>query len=149
MPQNSQNKLKHTEFWTYKTVFLADQISKFTRSIARETADLNLSQWRVLAAVAEKPGGSAADIASITPMDKTIVSRAVHSLITLGLIERSTDTRDKRCTTLHTTKNGNAVYENIAIKITTALQPSITKDAKTEQFLDLLNDFIERMDNTK
>jgi len=89
---------------------LADQISRVTLNFARETANLNLSQWRVLAAIAEKPDITAAHVTRITPMDKTIVSRAVQSLITLELIKKSPDAYDKRRMTLRATKKGPRTF---------------------------------------
>jgi len=75
---NTHIELDH--FWPYQVVVLADQISRYTVSIVKAEAGLNSSQWRVLAAVADKPGRTAAEVTTVTPMDKTIVSRAVNSL---------------------------------------------------------------------
>ena len=130
------------EFWPYKAVFLADQISKFTRRVASETANLNLSQWRVLAAIAEQPGRTAAHVTRVTPMDKTIVSRAVQSLITLELIKTSPDNNDKRRISLHATQKGDDIYKDIASKLSVALTPNIKQDENAQQLLGLLNDFL-------
>ena len=135
------------DFWPYKAVFLADQIGKFTRNIARETADLNLSQWRVLAAIAEKSGTTAADVTAVTPMDKTIVSRAVQSLIILELIEKSRDNHDKRRMTLIATQKGNELYKDIADQLKAVLTPDLKQDEKAQQLLELLNDLIVRMND--
>ena len=39
------------DFWAYQVVVLADQVSRYTMDVVRTEADLNQSQWRVLAAV--------------------------------------------------------------------------------------------------
>ena len=109
------------DFWPYQAVKLADQISRHTLSIVRAEADLNLSQWRVLAAVAEEPGRTAAEVTAITPMDKTIVSRAVSSLITLGLITKVSDTTDKRRSSLSATQAGFKIYARVAKQLNTCL----------------------------
>ena len=83
-------------FWAYQVVVLADQVSRYTLEVVRTEADLNQSQWRVLAAIADKPGRSSAEVTAVTPMDKTIVSRAVASLIQDGLIKRTPSQADKR-----------------------------------------------------
>ena len=147
MKSKTNTAITLADFWPYKAVFLADQIGKFTRNIARETADLNLSQWRVLAAIAEKSGTTAADVTAVTPMDKTIVSRAVQSLIILELIEKSRDAHDKRRMTLIATQKGGEVYKDIAQKLSSALTPDLKQDAKAQQLLELLNDFIAKMDD--
>jgi DNA-binding MarR family transcriptional regulator len=145
MEKNHTHGIKLSEFWPYKAVFLAHQISKLTLSVARETANLNLTQWRVLAAIAEKPAITAVHVTRVTPMDKTLVSRAVQSLITLKLIHKLPDENDKRRLCLHTTEHGYEVYLAIAAKLTQALTPAKEQDEKAEQLLELLDEFIVRL----
>ena len=71
----------------YQVTVLADQIARRTSSVVKRY-ELNLSQWRVLAAVADKPGRTSAEVVTITPMDKGIVSRATKALLTMGLLTR-------------------------------------------------------------
>lgn len=122
------SKIKLNDFWPYQVVVLADQISRYTLNIVKAKAGLNLSQWRVLAAVAEKPGRTAGDVTSVTPMDKTIVSRAVASLIQTGLIEKTHESQDRRRRSLTMTPRGLEIYENIAVHLNQALEGPI-KDA--------------------
>ena len=133
------------DFWPYQAVVLADQISRYTMSVVRAEADLNLSQWRVLAAVAEKSGRSAAEVTALTPMDKTIVSRAVNSLISLGLISKITDASDKRRSSLSTTKAGEAIYEKVASRLNASL---LETDGNTspKEFTQMLKSFCQKMD---
>ena len=149
METDKTNPIKLVEFWPYKAVFLADQVSRFTLSVARDTENLNLSQWRVLAAIAEKPGITAANVTRMTPMDKTLVSRAVQSLITLKLIRKLPDKDDKRRISLHTTQKGYNVYKDIASKLSATLTPGKGQDEKTKQLLGLLDEFITRLDDIK
>ena len=79
------------------------QISVLSHRIARETAaiterhgGLNISQWRVMAAVAERPGRTANEVVAITPMDKGIVSRAVKALLDKGMLARKASNEDGR-----------------------------------------------------
>ena len=106
------------DFWPYQAVVLADQISRYTLSVVRTEAELNLSQWRVLAAIAEEPGRTAAQVTAITPMDKTIVSRAVSSLLALELVTKISDSSDKRRSSLSVTANGKTIYENVCLLYT-------------------------------
>ena len=149
MEKGENIAIKLGEFWPYKAVFLADQISRFTLSVAREAENLNLSQWRVLAAIAEKPGITAARVTRVTPMDKTIVSRAVQSLIRLKLIRKLPDENDKRRICLNTTQKGHEVYIDIASKLSSTLTPDKEQDEKAQQLLSLLDDFIKRLDDIK
>jgi len=142
MTQTKTPLITLDDFWPYQAVVLADQISRYTLSVVRAEADLNLSQWRVLAAVAEAPGRTAAQVTAITPMDKTIVSRAVNSLIDIGFITKISDTSDKRRSSLSTTTSGEAVYAKVAKHLNANL---ITDTAPSKDFTDMLKQFSEKM----
>ncbi len=105
--------MKLDEYWPYQVVVLADHIAKHTTSVLRKHGDLNLSQWRVLAAVAEKEGRTAAEVVAVTPMDKGIVSRATATLVEDGLLEKKHDRDDKRRSKLFLTKTGKKSYRAI------------------------------------
>lgn len=125
-------------FWAYQVVVLADQVSRYTMEIVRTEADLNQSQWRVLAAVADKPGCSAADVTAVTPMDKTIVSRAVASLIKDGLIKRTPSAKDKRRAVLEMTEIGAERYGLISKKLAETLNAeSLNGQSTTKLTTDL------------
>lgn len=145
MTDSSLPPIQLGKFWPYKAVFLADRISRHTLSILRETTKLNLSQWRVLAAVAEQPGRTATDVTNITPMDKTLVSRAVQLLIQSQLIEKIPDKDDKRRMTLRSTEKGYAVYQEIAEKLRSSLTPKSEETEDSQELLRLLDLFIERL----
>jgi len=105
--------IKLDEYWPYQVVVLADLIAKNTSTVLKANGDLNLSQWRGLAAVAEKEGRSAAEVVAVTPMDKGIVSRATASLVEDGLIKKENDKDDKRRSLLFMTKSGKQTYSMI------------------------------------
>lgn len=138
-------------FWPYQAIVLADQISRHTLEIVRAEADINQSQWRVLAAVADKPGRTAAEVTAVTPMDKTIVSRAVSSLIDAKLIEKSASPDDKRRMALNMTKSGQEVYGNIAAALTQTLSNITQTDTfeflpSSEAFVDILKAYSRALD---
>lgn len=133
-----------SKFWPYQVVVLADQISRHTMAVAKDKAGLNLSQWRVLAAVAEKPGRSAADVTAITPMDKTIVSRAVSSLSEAGFIVKSIHKQDKRCSHLDVTAKGKQTYAQIARELNTVIE-GFDSSITAESFVTILEEFSAHM----
>jgi DNA-binding MarR family transcriptional regulator len=145
MKNSHPTPIELTTFWPYQVAVLADQISRYTLSVAKEMAGLNLSQWRVLAAVAEKPGRSAAEVTAITPMDKTIVSRAVSSLIEAGLIDKAADTHDKRRSQLSPTKPGRNVYDKIAVQLNQTMIEGFKDTPSPEKFIRLLESYSDRM----
>lgn len=110
----TKNPIRLEKFWPYQAVVLADLVSRQTAAILKEHSDLNLSQWRVLAAVAEKPGRASAEVVSVTPMDKGIVSRAAASLVTQGILKKIGDNSDKRRSRLYLTATGEQLYAKIS-----------------------------------
>ena len=137
------NKINLDEFWPYHVAFLADQISRHTLSLVKQESELNTSQWRVLAAVVDKPGRSSADVTAITPMDKTIVSRAVSSLIEGGIIDKKRSDADKRILLLSPTKAGLDIYS----RITQRLTQSLSSNKETDALMATLKDYIKMMDD--
>lgn len=104
-------------FLPYQISLLADRIARQTAAIAKAHDGLNLSHWRVLAAVAEAPGRTANEVVAVTPMDKGIVSRAVKSLIDMNLLSRKASREDGRVGHLHLTAKGMRRYAAIAADV--------------------------------
>ncbi len=74
---------------------------------------LNLSQWRVMAAVAEVPGRTSVEVVTVTPMDKGIVSRATKALLSMGLLRREASQLDGRISHLFLTDDGIELYRGM------------------------------------
>lgn len=101
-------------FAPYQISVLAEGLARRMSVIVREAGGLSLTQWRVLAAVAEQPGRSANEIVAVTPMDKAIVSRAVKRLLDMALIVRRASRSDGRLSHIHLTAKGRRIYERLA-----------------------------------
>ncbi len=144
----SKKDLTHIQleaFWPYHVVVLADQISRHTHNAAKTEAGLNLSQWRVLAAVVDRPGRTAAEVAKITPMDKTIVSRAVSSLIEIGLIQKTSTLEDKRRHALTATPSGLKIYKKIATHLNKTMDGLFPESAESQTLINDLKTFSAKM----
>lgn len=102
------------DFLPYQLILAADRVSRMSAAVVKRHEGLNLSHWRVLAAVAEMPGRTANEVVAVTPMDKGIVSRSVKTLIGEGLVERRASDSDGRLGHLHLTAKGRASYDLIA-----------------------------------
>lgn len=135
------------DFWAYQIVVLADKVSRHTLDIVRSEANLNQSQWRVLAAVADKPGRSSAEVTAVTPMDKTIVSRAVASLIKSGLLKRTPSAHDKRIAALTMTEDGAQRYALISEKLAKTLNATDIGGKSTQDFNKLVKHFSRHISN--
>jgi DNA-binding MarR family transcriptional regulator len=109
-------------YWPYQLTVLADRISRRTAALVKAHAGLNLSQWRVLAAIAERPGRTAVDVVTVTPMDKGIVSRATKALLEMGLVVREASQDDGRVSHLHLTEKGHALYRVLSPRVAAVLQ---------------------------
>jgi len=145
-PHPHQSPIALDVFWPYQAVYLADQISRYTLSRAKSEAGLNLSQWRVLAAIAEKPGRTSREVTDITPMDKTIVSRAVSTLLANDLIEKKPDVTDKRRMALHATPQGYDIFTTIAARLNADLIDNLPDLENAKDFVKTLKRFSLHMD---
>ena len=99
--------------WIYKVSVLSDLVSRRVAHVVGKVSGLNLSQWRVLAAIADLPGRTASEVVAVTPMDKGIVSRAVATLVERGLATRKASNSDGRLSHLHLTAKGRSTYARI------------------------------------
>ena len=75
---------------------------------------LNLTEWRVLLTVADRPGISAQELSDYTGLDKMSVSRTVRHLEAQGRLVREGNAADRRRRHLDLTDEGWSVYEEIA-----------------------------------
>jgi DNA-binding MarR family transcriptional regulator len=128
------DQVLHLEtYWPYQLTVLADRVSRRTTRVVKEKADLNLSQWRVLAAIAEEPGRTAIDVVTVTPMDKGIVSRGTKTLLEMGLILREASQDDGRVSHLYLTKQGQALYQRLIPEVEAVLTRAYSVMSLEEQ----------------
>lgn len=131
---NTPDRVIHlAEYWPYQLTVLADWISRRTARIVRTEGGLNLSQWRVLAAIAEKPGRTSAEVVTVTPMDKGIVSRATKALLNMGLVMREASQADGRVSYLHLTEAGRVQYDVLVPRVEAVLSRADEALSPTEQ----------------
>ena len=131
--------VKLDNFWPYQAVVLGDLISRHTLRILKAQGELNLSQWRVVAAIGDTPGRSSAQVVAVTPMDKGIVSRAVKSLLETAHVRKEIDPSDKRKAALFLTAKGQALYAEISARQLDAIaayKVDGTPDAKMTAILN-------------
>ena len=134
-PADHPHVLRLDHYWPYQITVLADRIARRTGRIVKEHG-LNLSQWRVLAAVAEVPGRTAVEVVRVTPMDKGIVSRATRGLLDQGLLRREASQTDGRLGHLFLTTEGTSLYRVLTPQVE-AITESVadTLDAAEQQRL--------------
>jgi DNA-binding MarR family transcriptional regulator len=76
--------------------------------------DLNLTAWRVLLTIADRPGITAQELSDYSGLDKMIVSRAVRGLEDQGRLVREGSDADRRMRHLSLTDHGWKVYAKVA-----------------------------------
>ena len=99
--------------WTYRIAVLADRVARRMAAIVAAETRLSLAQWRVIAALADRPGRLAREVVAMTPMDKGAVSRAVAALEAAGLVRREAHPSDARAARLFLTEAGQDACRRI------------------------------------
>ncbi|MFT5232757.1 MAG: DNA-binding MarR family transcriptional regulator [Candidatus Krumholzibacteriia bacterium] len=130
-------------FWPYQLTVLADRIARRTSRIVRDEGGINLSQWRVLAAIAEEPGRTSADVEQVTPMDKGMVSRSIKGLLNLGLVWREASQDDGRISHLQLTSDGRSLYRKLMPRVAEVLAWAETSMSSAE--LSILSENLRRL----
>lgn len=106
-------KLTLNHFLPYQLVALADQVSRIVSQIYGACFSLSRPEWRILASLVELGAVSATDICAHSTQDKMTVSRAVASLESRGLLQRSSASEDRRNKRLELTQAGLQLYEEM------------------------------------
>jgi DNA-binding MarR family transcriptional regulator len=106
--------LQLENFLPYRLSVLTNLVSSAIAGAYRERFGLAVSEWRVLAVLANSPDLSAAEVAQRTAMDKVAVSRAVSSLLRSARLERRVARSDRRRSVLRLTAAGRRVHAQVA-----------------------------------
>lgn len=100
--------------------FLPYRLSVLTNTMSRafarrygERFGLSIPEWRVMAVLGRFAPLSANAVAERTAMDKVRVSRAVARLMKTGLVDRATDSDDRRRSALKLSRAGKRVHDGI------------------------------------
>lgn len=143
-PEANSPYLELGTFMPYRLNQLAHLVSRGIATIYEERHGLTAAQWRVMAAVAERPGLTAQKVVAITPMDKVTVSRAVAALCEMDLLQRNASKTDGRVALLSLTTDGANIYQQIfpkALKYADQLQQGLSQDER-ELYLTLTSRLI-------
>jgi DNA-binding MarR family transcriptional regulator len=92
----------------FLTTAFANKLSKGASRRLKRALGIGLTEWRVVCNLGAEPGLSAARIAEISGVDKSVVSRAVSELERLKLI---TQDQRGRQTALRLTPAGQALHD--------------------------------------
>jgi DNA-binding MarR family transcriptional regulator len=106
-------RLQLDRFVPYRLSVLSNLVSSAIAGAYAERFALTIPEWRVIAALGEQPGMSAADVAARTAMDKVAVSRAVAALLRARRIVRTQSRHDRRRSVLRLSRAGATLYAQV------------------------------------
>ncbi|MDB5434228.1 MAG: MarR family transcriptional regulator [Phenylobacterium sp.] len=129
--------LRLAAFVPYRLSIATNTVSDVIAGAYRALFGLNIPEWRLIAVLAEKGGGTQFDLGAATRMDKVTVSRAAIALVARGLMRRSPNPHDKRSHLLALTAQGQALYDQVAPKAL-ALEDAILADFSAEEVATLI-----------
>lgn len=111
MPARTKNTaLDLLSFLPFRLNRLAAEVSNHLAEIYRERFALEVPEWRVLATLASNGSCTAQFIVHSTRTHKTRISRAIAQLVEKNLIERASNSKDRRELKLRLTKAGRSLY---------------------------------------
>lgn len=103
-------------FVPFRLSVASNAVSEAVARVYRALFNLSITEWRLVAVLAETSGLSQQAIGARTRMDKVSVSRAAIALARRGLISRSGDPADGRAYLLRLTEDGRTLYAAVAPK---------------------------------
>jgi DNA-binding MarR family transcriptional regulator len=121
-------------FLPYRLSVLMNTMSRAFARRYGEQFGLSIPEWRVMAVLGRFAPLSANEVAERTAMDKVRVSRAVAKLMKTGLIDRATDSGDRRRSALKLSRAGRRMHEGIipmARQIEAGLLAPLSADERT------------------
>jgi DNA-binding MarR family transcriptional regulator len=110
-PQSGPSLLE--TFIPYRLSVVANRVSQSIAQIFDEKYRLPIPEWRILVVLDAHEPLSVHEIAELTSMDKTRVSRAHKRLVDLKLAQMDADPEDGRKISLHLTPAGRAMVREI------------------------------------
>jgi len=108
--------LRLDAFIPYLLSVTSNVVSDAIASTYQALFGLTIPEWRLIAVIGEDDGITQQQVGRRTRMDKVTVSRATIALVERGLVERQPHSSDRRSQSLHLTKAGHDLYDQVAPK---------------------------------
>ena len=126
----------------FLTTAFANKLSKGASRRLKKVLGIGLMEWRVVCNLGVEPGRSAARIAEVSGVDKSVVSRAVAELERQGLITTASG-QPGRQTALRLTPAGQALHDRGVLRADEREMSLMEGFTPEEQ--DQLTDFLKRL----
>ena len=108
--------LRLDAFIPYLLSVTSNVVSDAIASTYQALFGLTIPEWRLIAVIGEADGITQQQVGRRTRMDKVTVSRATIALVDRGLVERKPHASDRRSQSLHLTRAGHDLYDQVAPK---------------------------------
>lgn len=152
MPKNDRETTSEpfrlARFLPHRLEVATDQVCRTLAERYNHSFNLTLSEWRLLAVVAEHDTSSPTAAGQHAAMDKVKVSRAAHSLVTKGLLRQTHDPKDGRGRLLRLTRKGTTAHAGmgrLAMKLEAEIFDGLTRaeSLALDKILTKINNKIE------
>jgi DNA-binding MarR family transcriptional regulator len=130
--------LKLESFLPYRLSLLSNTVSSNIASTYQDKFGISMSEWRLMAILAEYPNISADEVCQRTRIEKSVVSRAVARLLNRRLLDRSFDENDKRRSRLCLSETGLTVYDEV-MPIAESFEKKLIEKLSVEERVSLSN----------
>jgi len=130
-------------FLPYRISVLASRVSRRFGRVYGSRFDLSIPEWRLIAHLAQGGAVSVREVFSKVDMDKPKVSRAARRLEDAGLIDKRTDTGDRRLVRLSLTTAGERLFREIE-PLAKAFEASLLADL-TDDEIRIFERVIDRL----
>lgn len=137
-------KFRLEDYIPYRLSLLSNTVSQGIAHRYQQDHDVSVTEWRVIVVLGRFPGLTASEVVDRTAMDKVTISRAVHSLIEKGFLQRQKDRSDRRRKRLYLTRGrGKRVLESI-VPLASAYETELL-DALSDRERDNLLILLEKL----
>lgn len=109
---NVANGINYDLSPSYQINNLANQINIRVDRMVKKLLQVSLTEWRVVAIVANENGTTQQRLMDVVALDRSVVSRALQGLKKNGFIEARTDKDDARLSRIYVTQKGAELYKN-------------------------------------
>jgi DNA-binding MarR family transcriptional regulator len=111
--RKNRKPLKLHSFLPFRLSLLSNTVSANIAATYQDKFAISMSEWRIMAILAEYPDLSADEVCQRTQIEKSVVSRAVARLLKRHMIIRQIDDDDRRRSILRLSETGLSIYDEV------------------------------------
>lgn len=142
IPKNNENFLD--QFIPYAMYRITNRLNM---ELQGDLAPLkiNVSRWRVLAALNARDGRTMGELSQFTMMEQSSISRVVDRMVEEGLVTRQTQKKDNRYILVYMCEKGHEKFKTVFPKVIER-QDRALKDFSEEE-CDILLGYLKRIED--